>query len=254
MADAIERRSHPILRPLMWAHFAFLFTLPFTAIVAAGFLLERSPMPTLLWGFVPGVVYSTALSASYRIPVSPLAAFALVVAVPAQIALNVALFGASPWAFVVEEALVEVGALAVGIGVAMFVYRPTGWFGATVGAVMIAGAALAYLPAVVAAYEGAHPAWYLLLVSAFLTSALFHVRLFSGAARAFVASAAPQHVELVYGDGWLARLLGGGSRETIGPVLDEDKTVVAILVFVGLYVLGGIAVCVAIEQWLGVSP
>jgi hypothetical protein len=238
-----------VTRALMRVHVCFLMVLPFLAIVAAGMVLERNPSATLLWGFVPGVVFSTAIAASYRIPASPVSALALVLAVPLQIALGVVLFGAGPWAFVLEEAFVEVGALSTGIAVAMFVHRPTGALGVVVGAAMIAGSAFAYLPALLRTYEGAHPGWYLFLASAFLTSAYFHARLFVAAAGEYVSSGAPQSVPLRYG-GRIARLLRlEPPRETVGPELGHDGLVVAILLFVGLYILGGMAACVLIEIW-----
>lgn len=233
-----------LLRALMWTHVGFLFLLPFLALLASVAINERPPVGTFLWGFVPGVVYSTAIVASYRIPASPGGALLLVLAVPAQIALNVLLFDAGPWAFVMEEAFVEIGALATGIGVAMFIHRPTGGLGVAVGAVMIAGAGFAYLPSIVRAYEGAHPGWYVLLATAFLTAAIFHVRLFSAAAAEYVSSGIPQDVMLKYGDGRIARFLGlGDEQETVGTDFDNDKTSVAIGIWVGIYVLGGIAVC-----------
>ena len=233
-----------LLRALMWTHIAFLFLLPFLAVLASVAINERPPVSTFLWGFVPGVVYSTAIVASYRIPASPTGALLLVLAVPAQIALGVTLFDAGPWAFVVEEAFVEIGALATGIGVAMFIHRPTGMLGVAVGAVMIAGSGFAYLPSVLRAYEGAHPGWYLFLTTAFLTAAFFHVRLFSAAAAEFVSSGSPQDVMLKYANGAIARFLGfGDEKETVGTGFDDDKTTVAILIWVGIYVLGGIAVC-----------
>jgi hypothetical protein len=49
---------------------------------------------------------------------------------------------------------------------------------------------------------------------------------------------------LKYGDGRIARFLGlGDEQETVGTDFDDDKTTVAILIWVGIYVLGGIAVC-----------
>ncbi len=238
--------STRLRRALTWLHVGYLCLLPPLAILAAAAVTQRAPIGTYLCGFVPGVVFAAAILSSYRAPASVATALALVVAVPAQIALGVIAFDAGPWAFVVEAALVEVGALALGIGVAMVVHRPTGALGAGVGAGLIAGASLAYLPSVLRAYDGAHSAWYVLFVTAFATAAVFHVQRFSVAAAEFLSSGLPQDVELEYGTGRVARFLGlGGRRDTVGIDIGDDTLLVAILVWVGVYVLGGIVVCAA---------
>ena len=95
--------SRRVLRALMWTHVVFLALLPFLAVLASLSINQRSPVATLLWGFIPGVIFATSIVASYRIPATPVGALLLVLAVPAQIGLGVVLFDAGPWAFVVER-------------------------------------------------------------------------------------------------------------------------------------------------------
>ena len=74
--------------------------------------------------------------------------------VPAQIAASVWLFGGGVWQFLIEEAAVEVGALATALTVAMIRHRPTGLFGVVVGVLLTIAAVVTFVLPVVASHEG----------------------------------------------------------------------------------------------------
>ena len=102
----------------MWTHFVYLLLLPTLAVVSAVFMFEGEDLWTaiLIAGFPPVLMYSLFLANGYRVPNSlPVASF-VVLAVPLQLAISVALWGGgSIWLFFAESAAVEICAFVLGV-------------------------------------------------------------------------------------------------------------------------------------------
>jgi hypothetical protein len=106
-----------VIRVLMWAHYIYLLSLQTLAVLSAQVMFPGTDFPQtlLIIGFPPVLMYTLFLANGYALPASLAVALIVVLAVPAQIALSVALFGGgSVWLFFAENAAVEICSFVAG--------------------------------------------------------------------------------------------------------------------------------------------
>jgi hypothetical protein len=207
-----------LTRTLMWAHFIWLLALPSLALVGIGLGADGGGALgfAVMMGFAPVAVFLISTEHYYQLPNSLPRALVVVGLVPAQIALNVWLFGGGVWLFLIEEAAVEVTALSAALAYAMIRHRPTGAFGAVVGVLLTVAAAASFVVPVLVAHRGDHWGWMALFAAAFVSAIWELAQIFAPAAREFVATGATQDPPVEYDGGWLGdladRVFGFGSR------------------------------------------
>jgi hypothetical protein len=207
-----------LTRILMWIHFIWLLALPSLALVGIGLGAESDGALgfAVMVGFAPVAVFLTSTEHYYQLPDSLPRAVVVVGLVPAQIALNVWLFGGGFWLFLVEEAAVEVTALSAALAYAMIRHRPTGAFGAVVGVLLTVAAAATFVVPVLAAHDGDDWWWTALFATAFVSAFWELAQIFAPAAKEFVETGATQDPPVEHDGGWFGDLadlvVGFGSR------------------------------------------
>lgn len=101
----------------MWAHYIYLLLLPTLAVVSAQMMFQGADFTEaiLILGFPPVLMYTLFLANGYALPDSLPVALVVTLAIPAQIAASVFVFGGgSVWLFFAESAAVEICSFVVG--------------------------------------------------------------------------------------------------------------------------------------------
>jgi hypothetical protein len=222
-----------LTRLLMWVHFLYLLALPTLAVV--GWMVAGGrDVGNRFWFFIgPAAAYIMSVAACYAVPASLRRTLLLVVAVPAQILLGRILFGGTAWHFFLEAGAVEVGALCCALTYVMLRHRPSGFWGAGVGVLLLGGPSLVLLGSLLFAEGFGRPWGGVLLLTAFATAFVEHAALFGPAARRYLDTALPQTVVLEYGGGPWDKFLGR-ARESLSPDVSQ---MVVFAVFFGAFII-----------------
>lgn len=196
-------------RVLGLVHLAYLVGLPLVGLVR---LWDTDAWTAaLVTGWIPVMVYVLVLLQGYRIARHPLRAAVVVAAVPVQLAAVNLLWGGGFFDFAYESAVVEVAALSIALVIAMFIHRPTGWFGVIVGVGIVAAWIPYALPLVAAIGEWPWPAR-LLTATALATAVWELARVLEASAGRYNQTFQPQTPELQHGTDGLAALLARDAR------------------------------------------
>lgn len=102
---------------LMWMHYIYLLLLPTLAVVSARMMFPADDFHQvlLILGFPPVLMFTLFLANGYALPDSLPVALIVTLAIPAQIALSVFLFGrGSVWLFFAESAAIEINSFLLG--------------------------------------------------------------------------------------------------------------------------------------------
>lgn len=203
------------IRILMWVHFIYLLLLPTLTVVSAAMLFpgEEYWTQVLILGFPAVVTYCLFLANGYTMPESLPVALALVLLVPAQVAIGVYLYGSgSIWLFFAENAAIEISAFVIGImSVALPRLKSTDSGTALILILLIAvpcfiGGSIPHIALVVYGYGG-FSLWLVLFATAFLTAYLEHVRACKKVMAAYDKSRQTQNLDLRYDGGLMFKLL-----------------------------------------------
>ena len=202
----------------MWAHFIYLLLLPTLAVVAAKMLFSDSDFweQIALFGFPAVLMYTLFLANGYTIPDSLPVALILTIAVPAQIALGVILFGGgSIWLFFAESAAVEIGSFVLGVLTVALANRRKDTSGGGFAFVLFLtialffGGTLPYLLLVFYGYGALSP-WLILFVTAFGTSYWRYASSYKKLTATYRVKGQPQNLEMLFDGGILARFFSSG--------------------------------------------
>ena len=110
----------------MWVHYVYVLLLPTMAVVSARKMFPEDDLhqALLILGFPPVLMFTLFLANGYALPDSLPVALVVTLAIPAQLALSVVLFGGgSIWLFFAENAAVEINSFLVGTLFSAFVMR-----------------------------------------------------------------------------------------------------------------------------------
>lgn len=237
-----------ITRCLMWAHYLYLLSLPATASFWAGIegYSDGFRLSLVFGGLLSVFAYTMFLANGYTLPARLPAALAVVLAVPAQIALSVFIFGGrSLWLFFIEGAAVEVGAFLPGILMAKLRHEPeqrrTVYF---FTALVLTGIAPFFI-LVFDGYGGAS-LWLALFITSYVTAFKEYRLLYAKAIADYARRGGQaQEIEMRYDGGPMAKFLGIDTGvKMIGPFYKRRKessdwrAVVFGLAFFVLFIIG----------------
>lgn len=205
-------------------HLGYLLALPVAGLpgmLALGESVGGMLARLLVIGWLPILIYAMSLATGYRLTRHPGRALLVLAAVPAQLAVAQVLEGGDVFALLYEAAVLAVGAVVVGLALAMLWHRPSGWFGAIVGVGIVAAWAPYTLPLVRAA-AGWSLASQVMLGLGALTSAWTSTGVFAAAAQRFNRGDGAQTPEFHAGHGpLLARL--SADRDSVRPPVDAPR-------------------------------
>ena len=184
------------LRWLLLPHYLYFLSLPSLALVATAMLGEQRGVGSMcLFGLVPVAVFIALMAYCYTLPRNGLEVLIVVFAVPLQLAAGCwGLGDGDVWRFIAQVTAVEIGAFACALGYVELRQRPltTG----RASAFWLALCALLLLlsnsmPFMILAWKSAREtssANLVLLLTAFVTALLLHVRRLAAAARDYKAA------------------------------------------------------------------
>ncbi len=203
-------------------HLGYLLGLPLAGLcgqVDLGQPLGSAVGRMVVIGWLPTLIYVMALGTGYRLTSHPLRALLVVLALPTELVLTQLLVGGNVFTFLYVAAVLQVGAVNVGLAIAMLIHRPSGWGGALVGVGLVA-AWIPYTMPLVHALPGWPLDSQLLLALGALTTGWTSTSLFAAAAERFDQGGGVQRVEFRFGHGpLLARL--SADRDSVQPPLTQ---------------------------------
>jgi hypothetical protein len=204
------------VRLLMWAHYVYLLLLPTLAVVSAQMMFPRSDFyqALLILGFPPVLMFTILLANGYAIPDSLPVSLFVVLAIPAQIAVSVFLFGGgSVWLFFAESAAVEIAAFVVGTLSAAFYsrYQELGFYGfiALLGLVLIllGGGIVSYILLVFYGYGGLS-LWLILFITSFAIALWEYAKVYRKIVKFHRKTKTPELVVMSFDGGILTKIFG----------------------------------------------
>jgi hypothetical protein len=230
------------VRYLMWAHYIYLLLLPTLAVIAAAMMFPGSDfwLKLTILGFPSVLMYCLFLANGYAIPDSLPIALLVVLLIPAQISLNVLLFGSgSIWLFFAESAAVEIGSFVLGVLTVAMMRRRQDTSSAQFALLLILALVLFFLgtlPQFVSVFYGygGWSAWMIIFLTAFATGYWQYAKVYRQVGKRYDKTGESQNVVMKFDGGFAAKLLGiNGEVPLISPTLSaKDGKQVASRVFV----------------------
>lgn len=204
------------VRVLMWTHYLYLLLLPTLAVVSARIMFPADDFHEylLILGFPPVLMYTLFLANGYALPDSLPVALVVTLAIPAQLALSVLLFGGgSIWLFFAESAAVEINSFLVGTLSSAFLIRRSelGRFGfislLALVLLLFFGGFAAYLSLVYYGYGGFSP-WLILFVTSFAVAFWEYAKVYKKIAAFSRKTGAPESIVMKFDGGFLTKIFG----------------------------------------------
>lgn len=205
-----------VIRVLMWTHYFYLLLLPTLAVISARVMFPADDFHQylLILGFPPVLMYTLFLANGYALPDSLPVALVVTLAIPAQLALSVFLFGGgSIWLFFAESAAVEINSFLVGTLASAFMIRRNEFGGPglifliALVLVMFLGGVLTYFLLVYYGYGGLSP-WLVLFGTSLAVALWEYARVYKKIASFSLKTGAPESITMKFDGGFLTKLLG----------------------------------------------
>ncbi|HEY0658914.1 MAG TPA: hypothetical protein VGD05_10590 [Pyrinomonadaceae bacterium] len=204
------------VRVLMWTHYVYLLSLPTLAVVSARMMFPADDFHQvlLILGFPPVLMFTLFLANGYALPDSLPIALVVTLAIPAQIALSVLLFGSgSLWLFFAENAAVEINSFLLGTLSVAFVSRREELGGTgfilllALAMLMFFGGAASYILLVFYGYGGWSP-WLILFATAFAVAFWEYGKVYKKTIEVSRGKREPESIVMKFDGGFLTRIFG----------------------------------------------
>ncbi len=214
-----------VAKILMWIHVCWYVLVPSLGLAGLFQFDELEIGPFVFMGWIPAVILLGMTQVHYRISTNPVRAMVVVAAVPLEVAISILLLGDSFALFFVEVAFVELFSLTLALSLTMFLYRPSGLWGAFFSVIPLGIVLFGFWEAIFLSYSNQHFVWLFVLLFVIITALVEHL--------ALVLTMASSR-SLTVQKSWLnsvSEWVLGPKRETIGLELKYGN---GVLIFVGL--------------------